>query len=91
MNKGLWIKVNGLVQGVGFRYFMLQRALQLGLTGFVRNLPDGSVEAEAEGRESSLLALLDDVKRGPLGAEVDELEQEWKDYTGSYRGFNITR
>lgn len=66
--------VSGRVQGVGFRYFVRQQAQALGLAGWVRNLPDGRVEAFAEGA----LALLDQMeqllKEGPLMSRVTEVE-----------------
>jgi acylphosphatase len=91
MNKSVLVVVNGLVQGVGFRYFALHRARQLGLAGYVRNLPDGSVEAEAEGEEKRLSDFIEYLRSGPPGARVDNLASEWKDYTGLYSNFNITR
>jgi len=57
--------VHGVVQGVGFRYFVLRRAQPLGLTGWVRNLPDGTVEIRAEGPVSKLQQLLEALPYGP--------------------------
>jgi acylphosphatase len=62
--------VAGRVQGVGFRWFVLRCAEQLGLTGWVRNLADGSVEVAARGSPDALQRLEADLRRGPSGARV---------------------
>ncbi len=83
--------VYGRVQGVYFRDFGLRRAAELGLTGYVRNLPDGkAVEVKAEGERDKLEKLVDSLKIGPPGAKVEKVESDWSDYTGSYSNFNIT-
>lgn len=64
--------VRGQVQGVGFRYFARQRAEVHGVAGFVRNLPDGSVEVHAEGALVAVSAFEADVRRGPSFGRVDE-------------------
>ena len=69
--------VTGRVQGVGFRWFVRERAARLDLAGWVRNLADGRVELEAEGEADAIGALKRDLARGPDGAtvsSVDELE-----------------
>ena len=82
--------VYGYVQGVFFRAFTQRQAGQLGLTGYVRNLPDGTaVEVHAEGERKKLERLLDQLKIGPPGARVERVETNWAEYTGSYSGFNI--
>jgi acylphosphatase len=73
------IIVEGLVQGVGFRWFVYRKAEALGLTGWVRNLYNGSVEIEAEGDRSLLEELIKEVKVGPRSARVTNLRIEWKD------------
>ncbi len=60
----------GRVQGVGYRWFVQNVATKLGIKGYVRNLPDGTVEVEAEGDTNSLDALIIEMKKGPLGAYV---------------------
>ncbi len=60
----------GRVQGVGYRWFVQNIATKLGIKGYVRNLPDGTVEVEAEGDTDSLDALVSEMKKGPLGAHV---------------------
>jgi acylphosphatase len=82
--------IMGMVQGVGFRYYVWHQARHLGLAGYVRNLPDGSVEAEAEGEEDKLKQFIVALKAGPSGAVVEEVKVEWGEYSGKYRGFNIT-
>jgi acylphosphatase len=62
--------VSGIVQGVGFRYFVRDEAVKAGAVGWVRNLHDGRVEFIAEGTTSGLQALMKQVRRGPLGGRV---------------------
>lgn len=74
--KHLNITVTGLVQGVWYRATAVERAKELGLSGFVRNQPDGSVYLEAEGEENPLQALLQWCHDGPPGARVDQVSVE---------------
>ncbi len=69
--------VTGRVQGVGFRYFVARAARDLGLSGYVRNLPDGTVEVAAAGGRAAVdtLALL--LEEGPPGAVVESVELDW--------------
>lgn len=83
--------VYGRVQGVYFRDFADRHARQLGLTGYVRNLPDRSVEVYAEGDRQYLERLLEVLKEGPPGARVDNLEISWAEPTGKFKHFSITR
>ena len=71
--KRFHILLSGRVQGVGFRYFAKDCAEQLKLTGWVRNLPDGKVEAEVQGQEAELLDLLSKLRRGPRVGFVKEM------------------
>ncbi|MEO1067859.1 MAG: acylphosphatase [Cyanobacteria bacterium J06638_6] len=68
--------VQGVVQGVGFRYHTRQIAQQLGVKGFVRNQPDGTVEIVAVGTSDQLKALLDWANQGPVSARVTQVEAE---------------
>ena len=68
--------VSGLVQGVGFRWFVARHARALGLAGFARNLPDGRVEVVAAGDESRLEELEIRLRAGPAHASVDGVERE---------------
>lgn len=82
--------VIGMVQGVGYRYFALERAHELGIVGWVRNLHDRRVEVLAEAERSQLDLLLDHLKAGPRGARVQEVVAEWLPATGEFSQFRIT-
>ncbi len=82
--------VSGVVQGVGFRYFVYRLANQYGLAGIVKNLPDGRVYIEVEGPKEIIQAFLQDVKIGHRWARVSGMEVKWEPYSGRYREFNIT-
>ena len=79
----------GRVQGVGFRYFVLRRGMELGLTGWVANESDGSVRCVAEGPRNDLEALLQTMELGPAGALVEGVRATWSDATGTLRDFGI--
>lgn len=82
--------VYGYVQGVFFRAFTSRRATELGLTGYVRNLPDGeSVEVVAEGERRQLEQLIGYLKVGPPAAKVERVVTNWSEYSGGYSGFSI--
>ena len=81
--------VDGLVQGVGFRYFVHRNATRLGLTGHCRNLYDGRVEIEVEGDRSLVEDLIELVKVGPRAAHVTDLKVAWSAYQGRFSGFEI--
>jgi acylphosphatase len=88
-NFSLHVVVEGRVQGVGFRYFVLNRAQQYDLVGWVRNTRDGDVEIQAEGPRAILERLLEDVRRGPQAAVVTQASVEWDSATGAYRTFEV--
>jgi acylphosphatase len=75
---GVHIVVKGLVQGVGFRYFVAQRAQRLRVAGVVRNLPDGDVEIEAEGPHSRLEEFIREVSVGPRASRVTHVSVGWR-------------
>jgi acylphosphatase len=81
--------ISGLVQGVYFRGFTETRAEQLGLTGWVRNLPNGSVEVVAEGPRPALQELLAHLRQGPPGAKVTDVRAEWSAASGEFRFFEV--
>jgi acylphosphatase len=85
----VFARVEGRVQGVGFRYSCLSEGRRLGLSGWVRNSPDGSVEVWAEGPAARLDALVAWLRRGPPYARVDNLDCEKRSPLGVYRGFTV--
>jgi len=85
MKEARHLIITGLVQGVGYRYSMVREAQRLGVTGWVRNRSDGSVEAVIEGAPEALAAMLNWARRGPSGAEVEHVEVELAE--GGYSSF----
>jgi len=85
----LQARVDGRVQGVGFRYFVLECANQLGLSGWVRNTGDGTVEVLAEGPREALDRLLDLLHQGPRSAYVTEVKSTWGSATGEFNRFEV--
>ena len=83
------IYVSGIVQGVGYRYFAMRKAHALGLTGFVRNLPDGRVEIEVEGKEDLINEFIRYLRKGPASASVYDVLVNCYPYTGKYLDFRI--
>lgn len=83
------MRIVGFVQGVYFRATTREQARQLGLTGWVRNCPDGSVEVVAEGEKEPLDSLVAWCHQGPLGAEVERVEVSWESYQGEFTSFSI--
>jgi len=83
--------VAGRVQGVGFRAFVQQTAMMIGVTGWVRNVGTGSVEAVAEGEKERVERFLQAVKRGPRMSFVDDAREEWEPATGEYATFEVRR
>jgi acylphosphatase len=81
--------VTGQVQGVGFRYHVLQQAKTLGLVGFVRNRWDGAVEVVAEGEKSQVDRLLSYLQVGPRSAWVINVETQWQAATGQFQSFEV--
>jgi len=81
--------VRGYVQGVGYRYFVLQRAREALLVGWVRNCADGSVECIAEGPRPALEWLIDDLRHGPYPAEVSRVDADWQPPRGDLNRFDV--
>jgi acylphosphatase len=77
VKKAAVIKVYGRVQGVGFRYYTQKKANELGITGYVKNRPDGSVYIEAEGEQENLELFIDWCEVGPSWAHVTKLEKQY--------------
>ncbi len=82
--------VYGHVQGVFFRAFVAERADELGVVGYVRNMPDGSVEVTAEGEREKLERLIAYLNIGPATARVKDVLTEWSESTGKYSDFRIS-
>jgi len=82
--------VKGDVQGVGFRWFTIRAARRLGIVGTVRNLPDGTVEAIAEGSPDAIDSFRTELERGPSQSEVSRVESTEIPATGGYNGFDVS-
>jgi acylphosphatase len=87
--KRLQARVEGRVQGVGYRYFVQRAAVRHRITGWVRNRWDGSVEMVAEGDEPGLNQLLAEIRNGPPGSTVTSIDSSWGDFTGEFTSFRI--
>ena len=83
--------VNGRVQGVGFRWFTKDVAMREGVTGWVRNLPDGRVEALIEGDAEAIARVEQALHTGPPGARVQSVNSLADEADGGYRSFTIER
>ncbi|MBI5251398.1 MAG: acylphosphatase [Desulfomonile tiedjei] len=84
------VVISGLVQGVSFRYHTRSKARQLGALGWVRNLPDGRVEAVFEGDENEVSAMIDWCSKGPAYSRVESLKIYEEPPTGDFMDFEIT-
>jgi len=89
-NSAVHMIAHGRVQGVGFRFFVREQAAPHGITGWVKNLPDGTVEILAEGENEVLDVFIDRIRKGPLFGRITELTVEWREPTNSYTRFGIT-
>jgi len=89
MTERLEAIVRGYVQGVGFRYFVVRQAKQLGLSGWTSNEPDGTVYVVAEGSPAALNELLRELHAGPGGARVDQVDANRLPAVGDLGGFSI--
>jgi len=87
--KRVHVYISGIVQGVSFRYYTLQQAIRSGATGWVRNLPDGRVEAVIEGSDAAVDHMLAWCREGPRGGHVDHVEVLPETATGEFQGFRI--
>lgn len=81
--------ISGRVQGVSFRYFTYHEALKHGLSGWVRNTSDGTVEAVFQGERSAIEEVLEWCKMGPPAASVDQVEVQWEDASEVLDGFKV--
>jgi acylphosphatase len=87
--KQVQMLVRGRVQGVFFRASTQREAKRLGLTGWVKNRPDGGVEIVAEGEEDGLKELIAWAQRGPTAARVERVEMRWRGFVGDFFDFRI--
>jgi len=87
--KQIHIIVTGFVQGVGFRQMVKHEARKRGITGWTRNLMDGTVEALAIGPEDKLLELIEACKKGPFLSQVDNVHVEWEENGEELEGFTV--
>lgn len=85
------VRVQGRVQGVGFRMFVESAAQKVNLCGWVRNLGRDTVEAVAEGGRAGVEALIAQMQQGPRGARVETAQVEWETPTGEFEAFEMRR
>ena len=90
MDRAVFV-VTGCVQGVGFRWYVLQAARALGLTGEVRNRTDGAVVVEVEGAHEAIDRLLETAREGPAMAMVRQVDVSWSEGAAQFHGFRIGR
>lgn len=83
--------ISGRVQGVGYRWFANDAALREGVTGWIRNLPDGRVEALVEGEAEAVTRVERSLRQGPPGARVQAVNAITEEPSGAYREFSIQR
>ena len=87
--KHVQLRYEGRVQGVGFRFTAVNIARELGVTGYVRNEPDGSVLVEAEGPEDQLKAFQRRIHSSPPGRHIRDEHAVWSEPAGEYKEFNV--
>ncbi len=88
-NKAVKVKVKGRIQGVGYRANTHQKATQLGIKGYIRGTSGNEVEVVAEGNEDNLEKLIDFLKVGPDGTEIEAFDVNWIEPTGDFIRFAI--
>jgi len=81
--------ISGLVQGVGYRWFVMRKAEEYNLKGYVRNLYNGDVEVEVEGYKPMIVDFVKELKVGPRAAHVTEVKIRWGKYENRYKDFQI--
>lgn len=90
-NAGAKMIVSGKVQMVGFRWFTVQWAQDLGLSGYAENKENGTVLIEAEGKKKNIESLIKEVEKGPRGSQVDDVKVDWLPFEHRFRDFEIRR
>jgi acylphosphatase len=88
-SKALKVRIEGRVQGVGFRYFVYKHARRKGVRGWVKNLDDGRVEAYFEGDQNQLDSIVELCRQGPAGSKVKDLQAESLQPTGRLKNFDF--
>ena len=83
------LRISGRVQGVGYRFFVQGVAQNLGLSGWVRNLPDGDVEAFVEGSRAGIDAFIRQLEKGPPLSRVERVSADWQPAEGRHASFSI--
>lgn len=89
MEKRIHIFYSGRVQGVGFRFTVEDVAIELGLTGWVKNLRNGRVETVVEGDEGKLKTFLETMRIGPMRNYISKEDVRWSEFTGEFKDFQI--
>lgn len=89
MKKRVTVTITGDVTGVGYRYWARKSAQILGLTGYVKNIETGRVEAVFEGDEEKVREMAEKCKKGPEVALVTKLGEKWEEATGEFTGFEV--
>ena len=81
--------ITGLVQGVGYRWFVMRKANEYDLKGYVRNLYTDDVEVEVEGNKGVIQEFIKELRIGARSAHVTDIKIQWRDYQGKYKNFDI--
>ena len=85
------IIVRGLVQGVGFRYYVLRKAHEFELKGYVKNQMDGTVLTVVEGEKLKIESLFNNMKIGPMHSDVRDIKIAWRSFVGEFSNFEVRR
>jgi acylphosphatase len=86
---GVHLVISGLVQGVGYRWFVMRKAEEYNLKGYVRNLYNGDVEVEVEGYRPMIIDFIKELRIGPRAVHVTDIKIEWREYENQYKNFEI--
>jgi acylphosphatase len=89
MKKAVLSIVRGRVQGVGFRFFLVNKAKSLGISGWTRNLVDGTVETMAVGEPAALERFMHELRSGPVGSQVGSVDFQWVEGSFEFQDFEI--
>jgi acylphosphatase len=81
--------ISGLVQGVGYRWFVTRKAEEYNLEGYAKNLYNGDVEVEVEGDRFMIIDFIKELKIGPRSAHITDMKTKWGKYEDKYKGFEI--